>query len=389
MSGSSALAATPGAYDFGLSPDEETRARRLHEASIVVDMLFQYPGGAAIYAELPSEVLGRALSGKSTFWQQYLAAQHLPFDLAIRGESQLVRDWWLLSGVSVASMGVPVVGKGEEAQDEIGLDWIEELPWLRMASSAAAFRKAKLDGVLAVYGNCQPTYGLPPELDSIDRAYARGLRVLMLTYNRMDFVGSGCTERVDAGLSNYGLQVIERCNSRGIIVDTSHCGKQTTLDACRFSKAPVLANHTSASALYAHARGKSDEELDAIAATGGIVGVVAVPFFLASGTPTIEAMLDHIDYIARRIGWQYVGIGTDWPLQAPHDLLKATVGPLLTEIGFRPQDDVDVTRTLIGFEDSRDFPNITRGLVKRGYRDEQIHAILGENFLRVFAQVCG
>jgi membrane dipeptidase len=389
MPGSSAVSAKPGNYDFGLSPDEEARARRLHQASMVVDMLFQYPGGAAIYDELPSEALVRALSGKSTLWQWYLATQHLPFELAIRGESQLVRDWWRLSGISGASMGVSVTGRDDEARDEIGLDWIEKLPWLRMVSNVAGFRKAKVDGVLAVYGNCQPTYGLPPQLDAIDRAYGRGLRVLMLTYNRMDFVGTGCTERVNAGLSNYGLQVIERCNSRGIVIDTSHCGKQTTLDACRFSKAPVLANHTSASAVYAHVRGKSDEELDAIAATGGIVGVVAVPFFLASGRPTIEAMLDHIDYIARRIGWQHVGIGTDWPLQAPHDLLQATVGPLLTEIGFRPQDHVDVTQTLIGFEDSRDFPNITRGLVKRGYPDGQIRAILGENFLRVFAQVCG
>lgn len=389
MPRSSAVSAERGAYDFGLAPEEEARARRLHDASIVVDMLFQYPGGAAIYDHLPRAALTRALSGKSTRWERYLVAQHLPFELAIRGESQLVRDWWQSSGLSVVSMGVPVVATGAKAQDEAGLEWLAALPWLRMASTVAAFRKAKADGVLAVYGNCQPTYGLPVELDAIDRAYAKGLRVLMLTYNRMDFVGSGCTERVDAGLSNYGLQVIERCNSRGLIIDTSHCGKQTTLDACRFSKAPVLANHTSAAAVYAHARGKSDAELDAIAATGGVVGVVTVPFFLASGTPTIEAMLDHIDYIAHRIGWQHVGIGTDWPLQAPHDLLEETVGPLLSEVGFRPEDHVDVTQTLIGFEDSRDFPNITRGLVKRGYSDEQIRAVLGENFLRVFAQVCG
>jgi membrane dipeptidase len=267
--------------------------------------------------------------------------------------------------------------------------WIDGLPWVRRVTRAREIREAKLQGVLAVYGNCQPTYGLPRELEAIDRAYEKGLRVLMLTYNRMDFVGTGCTERVDTGLSRFGLQVVERCNRLGIIVDTSHCGRQTTLDACRFSAAPVLANHTSASARYAHARGKSDAELDAVASTGGVVGVVAVPFFLASGTPTIDAMLDHIDYIARRVGWRHVGIGTDWPLQSTGPLLRETVGGLLAEIGFRPEDQIDVTQTLIGFKDYRDFPNITRGLVKRGYSDEQICGILGENFLRVFAQVCG
>src|SRR5207253_1958845 len=136
------------------------------------------------------------------------------------------------------------------------------------------------------------------------------------------YVGVGCTERVDAGLSNFGLQVVERCNQLGVIVDTSHCGRLTTLDACRASRTPVIANHASARAVHAHVRGKSDEELDAIAASGGLIGVVAVPFFLAGGHPTIEAMLDHIDYIAGRVGWRHVGIGTDWPLQAPHDLLQ-------------------------------------------------------------------
>jgi membrane dipeptidase len=100
-------------------------------------------------------------------------------------------------------------------------------------------------------------------------------------------------------------------------------------------------------------------------------------------------MLDHIDYIARRVGWQHVGIGTDWPVQSPLDLVVETVGGLLPEIGFRPEDNIDVTQTLIGFSDYREFPNITRGLVKRGYSDEQIQGILGENFLRVFGQVCG
>jgi membrane dipeptidase len=194
---------------------------------------------------------------------------------------------------------------------------------------------------------------------------------------------------VDAGLSNFGVDVVGHCNKLGIIIDTSHCGHATTMDACRFSERPVLANHTTAAGLYPHARGKRDEALDAIAKTGGVVGIVAVPFFLARGRPTIEAMLDHIDYIARRIGWQHVGIGTDWPLQSPEDLLRETVGGLLSEIGFRPEDNIDVAETLIGFKDYRDFPNITRGLVARGYKDEEIRGILGENFLRVFAQVCG
>lgn len=379
----------PGAFDFGLTPQEEARARSLHAQSIVVDMLFQYPGGAAIFDELPDGALDQALQGKLTAWERLQTAMNLPFDLAAAGKSDLVHDWWRQSGLSAVAVGVPVSAKASKAKDEDGAPWADALPWVVRATRVADFRRAKTDGRLAVYGNCQPTYGLPLELDAIDRAHADGLRSLMMTYNRMDHVGVGCTERIDAGLSRFGVQVVERCNALGVIVDTSHCGRMTTLDACRFSKSPVTANHACAQGVLAHARGKSDEELDAIAATGGLIGVVAVPFFLATGRPTVEAMLDHIDYIAGRVGWRHVGIGTDWPMQLPMNLLKATVGALLPEIGFRPEDNIDVTQTLIGFSDYRDFPNITRGLVKRGYDDEQIRGILGENFLRVFGAVCG
>jgi membrane dipeptidase len=389
MTGKADPVPAPAAFDFGLAEAQEVRARRLHADSLVVDMLFQYPGGAAIYDELPTGALEQALKGKTALWERYQAANNLPFDLAIAGRSDVVHDYWRRSGLSAVSVGVPVETEDAKAKDEDGAPWVDALPWVVRATRLADFREAKAAGRLAAYGNCQPTYGLPLDIAAIDRAHAMGLRSLMLTYNRMDHVGVGCTERVDAGLSRYGVEVVERCNALGVIVDTSHCGRLTTLDACKVSAAPVTANHACAQGVLAHARGKSDEELDAIAATGGVVGVVAVPFFLATGRPTIEAMLDHIEYIAARVGWRHVGIGTDWPLQSPLDLLIETVGGLLPEIGFRPEDNIDVTQTLVGFSDYRDFPNITRGLVARGYADEQIRGILGENFLRVFGQVCG
>ena len=212
----------------------------------------------------------------------------------------------------------------------------------------------------------------------------------MLTYNRMDHIGVGCTERVDAGLSMFGMEVVRCCNVLGIVVDVSHCGHLTTLDACRHSKKPVTANHTAARSVYAHARGKSDEALHAIAGTGGVIGIVAAPPFLTdAAAPSIEHMLDHIDYVAAAVGWQHVGIGTDWPLQAPDEVLAAFSGELNKNHGFRAQDRLDLTQRLVGFNDCRDLPNITRGLVKRGYSDEQIRGVLGENALRVFQEVCG
>jgi membrane dipeptidase len=230
-------------------------------------------------------------------------------------------------------------------------------------------------------------------LKTLDNAYERGLRSLMLTYNRMDHVGVGCMERVDGGLSMYGVDLVARCNELGIIVDTSHCGPLTTLDACRHSKKPVSANHTGARNLYDHPRCKSDDVLRAVADTGGIIGIFAVPHFLSpSGDSSIELMLDHIDYVSTLVGVEHVGIGTDWPMQAPDSVLLATFGNPAHIAQFASSPSKyrrDVTQRLIGFEDIRDLPNLTRGLVKRGYSDGEIRSILGENALRVFEANCG
>jgi membrane dipeptidase len=214
--------------------------------------------------------------------------------------------------------------------------------------------------------------------------------MIQLTYNYMTPIGAGCTERTDAGLSNFGAKVVARMNTLGMIVDVAHCSRQVTMDACALSATPVIASHTFAQEVYAHDRGKSDEELKAISGTGGVIGVVTVPFFLGPGEGVnMEAMMDHIDHIVNLVGWEHVGIGTDWPIPMPKSLLRDVYSLLVSEVGFREEHKIDTTTNLIGFDDYRDFPNITRGLVKRGYGDEQIKGILGANFLRVFEEVCG
>lgn len=265
--------------------------------------------------------------------------------------------------------------------------------WARRARTAADIRAAKSAGEIALWGMCWLNLLRPDDLHLVEVAHELGVMdVVELAYNRMNFVGAGCTERYDPGLSNFGLQFVRRCNEVGVIVDTAHSGRQTTLDACRASRKPVVATHTGATALYEHERSKSDEELREIAASGGVIGVFAIPFFLGTpgeSPPTIELMLDHVDYIVQLVGWEHVAIGTDWPLALPEGVQRRVFLPLTEALGFRNEHDIDVTATLVGFRDPRDLLNVTRGLVSRSYEDEQIRGILGENFLRVFEDVCG
>ncbi len=389
---STAPAETAGRFNFGLSAAQEARAAELHRESIVFDMLSQH-AGAKIFSHYAADLqadfeAATAALDESEAWTEAL---YWPFEMSRLGRSDLLREWFKLAGLTCGTFSDIRVHDGRDprlCRAEARVVRYCRLPWLRFVTTAAEIRQAKKDDVVAFYANCQPSTPAPRDLKAIESAYDRGLRSFMLTYNRMDHIGTGCTERVDAGLSRFGIDVVRYCNELGVIVDVSHCGDQTTIDACRYSKKPVTANHTAARGVFHHARGKSDAGLRAIADTGGVIGVLALPAFLTeAAVPTVEHMLDHIDHIANLVGWQHVGIGTDWPLQVPDKILVPILAGELQQLGFRERRDI--TRCLLGYGDCRDMPNITRGLVKRGYGDEQIKGILGENALRVFEEICG
>jgi membrane dipeptidase len=374
-----------GRYDFGLTAEQEERAARLHRDSIVIDMLFQGPLGYRAYDEAMLERIAAVAGDRPE--EQYEAAVVEPIRAALRGEFPEFEQTWVESGITAGNRQAGPLPAAGFAAVQMQFDGF---PWLVKALSADDIRQAKADGRRAGFISTQNTEGIDPKLRGLQDGYDLGLRMLGLTYNMQNAVGGGCTERTDTGISNFGAKLIARCDELGIIVDTGHSGRQTTLDACELSSNPVVASHTSAGGLYLVDRAKSDEEIRAIAETGGVVGVVAVPFFLASGQGvTIEAMLDHIDYISNLVGWQHVGIGTDWPLQSDKKTLAAALLAMCFEMGFRPEHNIEGETNVIGFDDYRDFPNITRGLVSRGYSDDQIAGILGGNFLRVFEKVCG
>jgi membrane dipeptidase len=383
---------TYGAFDFGLSEEQEERAARLHRESCIVDLTFQGPGSPDVWtAELEAE-LDAALSERGG---DFMFAYWFLLEKALAGEYPEYRELYELSGATAGITEASKLGDREQLlQDALrARRMFDRFPWARRAFRAADVRAAKADGEVALWGMCQFNYLQPGQLDQVNAAHELGLMdTCELAYNQMTFIGCGCTERYDAGLSHFGQQFVRRCNGVGVIVDTSHSGRQTTLDACQASSAPVVATHTSAAALYRCDRAKSDEELRAVAATGGVIGIVCVPFFLAApGSPgqTIELVLDHVDYVSQLVGVEHVGIGTDWPIALPHALQRRMFIPFLAEIGFREEHGVDVVAALDGFRDYRDLVNITRGLVGRGYSDGEIAAILGENFLRVFEQVVG
>jgi membrane dipeptidase len=381
---------TFGTFDFGLTPAEEARAAKLHAESIVIDLLFQGPIGYRSYTDDMRKELDADWDAHHDPGRNYEMSQTLPIRKALAGEFDGFEAVWRASGITAGNRQAGVEPNEALTNYGITIAQFDGLPWLVKALRAADIRRAKAEGKVAGFVSTQNSEGVDSKMYVLRAAYEFGLRMMGLTYNTMNAAGSGCTERTDAGVSNFGAALIHKMNELGIIVDTAHSGRQTTLDCCTLSERPVVASHSCAEGVYRADRAKSDEELDAIAATGGVIGVVAVPFFLAPGEGvTIDAMLDHIDYIATRVGPEHVAIGSDWPLQSPKEILARALQPMAFDMGFRPEHNIDSVKNVVGFDDYRDFVNVTRGLVKRGYTDEQISGIIGGNFLRVFESVCG
>ena len=223
--------------------------------------------------------------------------------------------------------------------------------------------------------------------DDVDYFYGLGQRVSQLTYNARNLIGNGSTERRDEGISDFGVSIIERMNKLGMAVDVSHCGDKTTLDAFELSKKPVLITHSNCRALNPnHPRCKTDEAIKAMAAKGGVMGITEVRMFVSPKEPTgVDAMLDHYDYVAKLVGVDHVGVGSDIDLLGydamPPEEYKQLKAGYKSTYGFRDKIDLD------GYNFAKRPFDLAEGLIRRKYSDANIEGILGGNFRRVLKEI--
>ena len=271
---------------------------------------------------------------------------------------------------------------------------------VRLATSAGDLLRCKRDGKVGFVMHFQDGKPIEDNLDYLSVFYDLGLRVFQLTYNMQGYLGTGCCERHDAGLSTFGIEAVAECNRLGILIDLSHCGHGTARDAIQHSKAPVAFTHAGVYALCpAYGRNKPDDLLKAVANTGGVIGVTFFPPF-AKRNPkthqvlqgTLDDVLDQVDYLVKLVGVDHVGFGSDLSdyyartLEVPATSSIRWFRPLRPDVfGAGPTDRYDPFPT--GLDSHARLPNLTRGLVQRGYNDEGIKKILGGNWLRLFQEV--
>ena len=268
---------------------------------------------------------------------------------------------------------------------------------VRRAATPDDIAAAKADGSRCLYltGNGVPLpqdwVSVEEELRFIRIFFQLGCRMMHLTYNRRNMIGDGCGEPADGGLSDFGRAVVAEMNRVGVIVDVAHCGWRTSLDAARSSARPMVASHSVCAALNAHCRAKPDEVIQAIADTGGYIGICCVSRFLG-GRGDVATFLDHIDYAVKRFGADHVAIGTDTAYVQRRPAADAEPMPepprrkaweSLWPPESHPSDPAWLQppqRLSLAWTN---WPLFTVGLVQRGYSDADIEKIVGGNVLRV------
>ncbi len=276
----------------------------------------------------------------------------------------------------------------------------------RKVTSVAAIRQAKRDGVVGlIYGFQNST---PFEGDErLVRVFAGlGVRIVQVAYMTANLLADGCLEPRNAGLTEFGRAVIRELNQNRMLIDLSHVGDRSTLDAIDCSAAPVAFTHANARALSPSPRNKTDEAMRAVAARGGVIGFSSLPSFVSEDPrdATLERYLDHIDHAVQIVGIEHVGLGLDFveghvpgslqpraPKWGGANLPAGSTG-LAAMLPERLRGEAAALLYLPyapGIANATEMPNVTDGLLRRGYGEADVRLILGGNWLRLFAEIWG
>ncbi len=266
---------------------------------------------------------------------------------------------------------------------------------LTRVTSAADIEAAKaLRKVGLIYG-FQNSAMLGDKPERVDLFAGLGVRIFQLTYNPAGAVGDGSMAPLNRGLTAFGREVVERLNANKAMVDLSHSGQNTCLEAARISSRPISINHTGCRALCDLPRNKTDEELRLVASRGGFVGIYFMPFLALSGHPTAQDVVAHIDHAVNVCGEDHVGIGTDGDVTAI-DELEAYKAALAAEIAQRRAMGIgaagerpDTWPFVVDLRGPEQFRKLAALLAARGYATGRIEKILGLNFLRYAKEIWG
>jgi len=316
--------------------------------------------------------------------------------------SKAALDDAVKSGLSAVNLTVSGVGSYARNYDETIKNiayWSAEIAAhpdrLMQIRTAAELDAAHCSGRLGLIYGFQDATPMGEEIDRVDTFRDLGVRIFQLTYNRRNLVGDGCLEPGNAGLSTFGRKLVEKLNERKALVDLSHAGERTTLEAIATSKAPIAISHTGCAALAALPRNKTDNELKQLADKGGYAGIYLMPFLRSKGQPMAADLIAHLEHAIDVCGEDHVGIGSDGVI-SPVAVTAEFKKKFADEVAERrkrgisaPGEDPEVYTFIPDLNRADRFARIADLLAQRKHSAARIDKVLGGNFARLLKDVWG
>jgi membrane dipeptidase len=364
------ISAPATVYDFGLTPEQEEHAKELHESLIIFDALSE----CTFYPEF---IINMKRGGGTSGNFSIGISDMLRWTPDTRFEPE---EWWSWEALN----------KDLDALYRIMHQFQDDA---MLTLNHADILEAKKAGKVGFMPGTQNTKFLDDTVDRLDRMHRKGLRIIQITYNATNAVGAGSMEAPENrfGLSRLGHMVVERMNEIGMLIDTGHSSPETQFRAAEVSTKPIIISHAGMMSKIEQPRATTDEAIKLVADKGGVMGVISTPSAIAgSDKCTVEDMIDNIEHAVNIAGIDGVGFGSDF-------IIPATIEQILSA----PEWDEEVVAGIgafevwpwsdghVGWENNSAYPNMTRGLIKRGYSDEDIAKIMGGNFLRVIKDTIG
>jgi membrane dipeptidase len=277
-------------------------------------------------------------------------------------------------------------------------DWLSKIrndPKLMLIETADQILEAKAKKKMGVILAFQTTTPFSTDPTLVKAFQKLGIRIALIAYNQRNFVGDGCTEPGNIGLSTFGKKLIKELNREGILIDVAHTGYKTAMESIEYSEKPVVFTHSNPRVVYDNPRNIPDDLIKAIAQKNGVIGMNGYPAFLSeSNRPSMDLFLKHMQYIIDLVGIDYVGLGIDYyeyqaGVASDADAKKMYDWLIASGTWSRNAYPPPPWYYPEGIELPEKLPNLTASLIKKGFSDQDIKKILGLNFHRVFKTVWG
>ena len=271
-------------------------------------------------------------------------------------------------------------------------------PWY-IVETTADIERARTAGRIGLIMGWQNMRPIGDKLERLAFFHRLGLRVMQLTYNERNFMGDGCLEPEDGGLSELGARAIAEMNRLGIALDLSHVGQRTSLEAVEASEKPTLLTHANARAVSPALRNKIDDVIKAVAAGGGLVGVSIYGPMCWDGDPArppnLSDFVRHADYIAGMVGPGNMSFGSDLPAVAGYGGLEALARATLARYPAAIAKYAEAfgktipVRALTDCRTAAELPAMTAALLAAGWSEADVRGLLGLNLMRVLGEIWG